>query len=466
MYGMILIEPEGGLRPAKEFYVMQGELYTDGSATGHRSFDISGMSSGRSPTDVVLNGSRMALANNPMKVSVGDDVRVFFGVGGPNLTSSFREIGGVWDRVYPEGATDRSPHRDAQIAAVPPGGSAMVEFKARVPAKYIFVDRAFSRFAKGNAAIMIAEGDEQPHIFRTGKLDQRQEAEAARSMVSVPAPVAPVAWAVDIHQSPTAVGVPVGKRGPSTLKFALEAIEQEGILDPIKKTTFTYWTYNGKVPGPMLRARVGDTIEVTLKNNKSSTGTHNIDLGGVWGQGGGAAATVVAPGEEKSFVFKAMNPGLYVYHDATPIIPQRISSGMYGMILIEPEGGLPRVDKEFYVMQGDIYTDAAATGHRSFDIHSLLAERPTDVVMNGSRMALAYDPMRVKVGDNVRIFFGVGGPNLPSSFRATDTVWDKVWNTGISGAPLLNVQTAVVHPGGSAMVEFKARVQELVPVEN
>lgn len=267
-----------------------------------------------------------------------------------------------------------------------------------------------------------------------------------------------IAGAVDIWQDPTAVGEPVGKRGPKTLKMYLETVELEGILDPAKKTTFTYWTYNSKVPGPMLRARVGDTIEVTMHNRKDSTVTHNVDLHAVWGQGGGAAATVAAPGETKSFVFKALNPGLYVYHCATPIIPQHISSGMYGLILIEPAGGLPKVDKEFYMMQGEIYTDGAATGHRSFDVPSMLAEHPTDVVMNGSRMALANNPMKVKVGDNVRVFFGVGGPNLASAYHAIGTVFDKVWNEGTTGAPLRDIQTTMVPPGGSAMVEFKARV--------
>ena len=265
---------------------------------------------------------------------------------------------------------------------------------------------------------------------------------------------------MDIHQEPTAVGTPVGKRKPTTLKMELEAVELEGILDPAKKTTFTYWTYNSKVPGPMLRARVGDTIEVTLSNRKNSTVTHNVDLHAVWGQGGGAAATVVAPGESKSFVFKAMNPGLYVYHCATPIIPQHISSGMYGLILIEPAGGLPKVDKEFYMMQGEIYTDGAATGHRAFDVPSLLAEHPTDVVINGSRMALANNPMKVKVGDNVRVFFGVGGPNLTSAFHAIGTVYDKVFPEGDLDPKHVhnNIQTTVVPPGGSTMVEFKARV--------
>ena len=277
--------------------------------------------------------------------------------------------------------------------------------------------------------------------------------------VAATAPVA-IAGAVDIWQDPTAVGTPVGKRGPTTVKMSLEAQELEGILDPAKKTTFTYWTFNGKVPGPMLRARVGDTIEVTMSNRKDSSVTHNVDLHAVWGQGGGAAATVVAPGESKSFVFKAQNPGLFVYHCATPIIPQHISSGMYGLILIEPAGGLPKVDKEVYLMQGDIYTDGAATGHRAFDVPSMLAEHPTDVVFNGSRMALANNPMHVKVGDEVRVFFGVGGPNLTSAFHAIGTIWDKVYPEGALSEKEVhhNVQTTVVPPGGAAMVEFKARV--------
>ncbi len=265
--------------------------------------------------------------------------------------------------------------------------------------------------------------------------------------------------AVSIVQDPNAVGTPVGKRGPTNVKFTLEAIELEGILDAAAKTTYTYWTFNGKVPGPMIRGRVGDTFEITMKNAKNSSMIHNVDLHAVWGQGGGAALTNVAPGEEKSFVFKALNPGLYVYHCATPVIPQHISSGMYGLILIEPEGGLPKVDKEFYVMQGDIYADGAGP-HKDFSLDKMLAEQPTHVVMNGSAAALAGNPMKAKVGDNIRIFFGVGGPNLTSAFHAIGTVFDKVWAEGSSTkAPTeTDIQTTVVPPGGSVMVEFKARV--------
>ena len=274
-------------------------------------------------------------------------------------------------------------------------------------------------------------------------------------------PAASSAWAqeaVSVVQDPTAVGTPVGKRGPTTVKFHLEAQEVKGILNAADKTTYTYWTFNGKVPGPFLRARVGDTIEVTLKNNSSSQMIHNVDLHAVWGQGGGAEATKVAPGEEKSFVFKAVQAGLFVYHCATPVIPQHISSGMYGMILIEPEGGLHKVDREFYIMQGDMYTEGSGN-HKDFSLDKLLAEQPTHVFMNGSAAALATNPMKAKVGENVRIFFGVGGPNLTSSFHAIGTIFDKVYNqASLTSPPLTDVQTTLVPPGGATMVEMKMRV--------
>ncbi len=265
--------------------------------------------------------------------------------------------------------------------------------------------------------------------------------------------------AVSIVQDPNAVGTPVGKRGPTNVKFTLEAVEVVGVLDAAAKTTFTYWTFNGKVPGPMIRGRVGDTFEITMKNAKTSSLIHNVDLHAVWGQGGGAALTSVAPGEEKSFVFKAVNPGLFVYHCATTVIPQHISSGMYGLILIEPEGGLPKVDKEFYVMQGDIYTEGAGP-HKDFSMEKMMAEQPTNVVMNGSNAALAGAPMKAKVGDNIRIFFGVGGPNLTSGFHAIGTVFDKVYPEAAIDEKSVhhNVQTTVVPPGGAVMVEMKLRV--------
>src|SRR5262245_48417166 len=160
--------------------------------------------------------------------------------------------------------------------------------------------------------------------------------------------------AASVAMDPNSVPAPIGKRAPQTVKYRIETAELVGKLDD--GTSFTYWTFGRKVPGPMLRVKVGDTVDFTLANAKDSKMVHSIDFHATTGPGGGAAFLQVPPGAEKTISFKALNPGLYVYHCATPSVPEHISAGMYGMILIEPEGGLPKVDKEFYVMQGDIYT--------------------------------------------------------------------------------------------------------------
>ena len=161
------------------------------------------------------------------------------------------------------------------------------------------------------------------------------------------APAAAAPAVADIVRDPADLPGPIGPRGPQTVKIHFDTIEVTGQLDD--GTTYRYWTFNNQVPGPFVRVRVGDTVEVTLKNADDSVMMHNIDFHAVTGPGGGAAATMAAPGETKGFTFKALNPGLYVYHCATPTVAQHIANGMYGLILVEPEGGLPTVDHEFYV---------------------------------------------------------------------------------------------------------------------
>ena len=271
---------------------------------------------------------------------------------------------------------------------------------------------------------------------------------------------APVAKGLDISQSPMAVGKPVGTRGPKKLKVDLETTEITGQL--ADGTTYKYWTFNNKVPGPFIRVRVGDTVEVNMANAKDSHMIHSVDFHAVTGPGGGAAVTQAAPGSTKSFTFKALNPGLYVYHCATPMVAQHISNGMYGMILVEPEGGLAKVDREFYVMQGELYTAQrhGTTGEAEFSLEKLLNEQPEHLMFNGSHDALTKTHrMEAKVGETVRIFFGVGGPNLTSSFHVIGEVFDRVYSQAdLTSPPAKNVQTTTVAPGGATMVEFKVEV--------
>jgi len=267
--------------------------------------------------------------------------------------------------------------------------------------------------------------------------------------------------AVDITRDPTDIPAPIGKRGPEAIRVDLETIELSGKL--ADGTTYKYWTFNGKVPGPFIRIRVGDTVEVHLKNLTENLMTHSVDFHAVTGPGGGAVATQTQPGSETMFTFKAINPGLYVYHCATPMVADHIANGMYGLILVDPEGGLPAVDREFYVMQGEIYTAQpfGTSGALLDDTIKLINETPEYFVFNGAALALASDEhaLKANVGETVRIFFGVGGPNFISSFHVIGEIFDRVYDQASLTSPALtNVQTTLVPPGGATMVEFKLEV--------
>ena len=265
---------------------------------------------------------------------------------------------------------------------------------------------------------------------------------------------------VDVVRAPTDLPPPLVAREPQHITIDLETKEVTGQLN--EGTSYRYWTFDGQVPGPFVRVRVGDTVEVHLTNAEDSAMMHNIDFHAVTGPGGGARATEVAPGETKGFMFKALNPGLYVYHCATPVHAQHISNGMYGLILVEPAGGLPKVDHEFYVMQGEIYTEQpfGTKGDATESYDKLINERPEYYVFNGAVGALSSQkPLKAKVGETIRIYFGVGGPNATSSFHLIGEIFDKVYDlASLTGAPLTDVQTVTVPPGGAAAVDVTLQV--------
>jgi len=267
--------------------------------------------------------------------------------------------------------------------------------------------------------------------------------------------------AVDIARDPADVPPAVGDRPPQIVKVSLVAQELEGKLDAAMKSTYLYWTFNGKVPGPMIRARQGDTVELTLKNEGHLV-SHSIDLHAVLGPGGGMGVSEAKQGESRTFTFKAMLPGVYVYHCGTDLAPQHIANGMYGLIVVEPPGGLPRVDREFYIMQGEIYTteDMGGEGHQKMSLPKLLNERPEYFVFNGTTGGASGEHvMHAKVGDSVRIYFGVGGPNVISSPHIIGEILDRVYPEGsFTSPPITTVQTTIVPPGGATVLELKPLV--------
>jgi nitrite reductase (NO-forming) len=144
------------------------------------------------------------------------------------------------------------------------------------------------------------------------------------------------------------------------------------------------------------------------------------------------------------------------------MVAHHIANGMYGLIFVEPEGGLPKVDHEFYVMQGEIYTEAkfGMHGSQEFSVDKLLHEQPEYIEFNGAVGALTQQhPMHVKVGDTVRIFVGDGGPNFTSSFHVIGEIFDHVYTWGgVLSPPAQGVQTVTVPAGGAVIVDFKVDV--------
>lgn len=263
--------------------------------------------------------------------------------------------------------------------------------------------------------------------------------------------------AADIVRDPGDLPGPIGNRSPQVVRVDLETVELVGRLDD--GTTYTYWTFNSKVPGPFVRVKVGDTVEVHLTNPAGSVMAHSVDFHAATGPGGGAHYTQTDPGNETVVTFTALKPGIFVYHCATPSVAHHITSGMYGLILVEPEGGLPQVDREFYVMQGELYTvePFGTQGEMEMDYDKLISERPEYFLFNGSVGSLTKThPLYASVGETVRIFFGVGGPNYTSSFHVIGEIFDSVYAFGsITSPPLKDVQTVTVAPGGATVVDFK-----------
>lgn len=262
-------------------------------------------------------------------------------------------------------------------------------------------------------------------------------------------------WAVTTQ--PPEVPPPVNRDYPARVIVEMEVLELD--MEISEGVSYTFWTFGGTVPGSFIRVRQGDTVEIHLRNHPDSKMPHNVDLHAVTGPGGGATSSFTAPGRESQFSFKALNAGLYVYHCATAPVGMHVANGMYGLILVEPPEGLPPVDREYYVMQGDFYTVGKyrEKGHQPFDMQKAIEENATYVLFNGSEGALLGDnTLHANVGEMVRLFVGNGGPNLVSSFHVIGEIFDRVYFEGGSRYQE-NIQTTLIPAGGSAITEFRTQ---------
>lgn len=282
-------------------------------------------------------------------------------------------------------------------------------------------------------------------------------------------PVADLAEAdsSEVHAT-YAPAVPPAADRTEQRRFTVELEVLEGVcpLDPANDVSTLMWGYrvNGDdvscgSPGPVLRGRVGDIAHIVLTNPASNELAHNIDFHAVAGQGGGAEALTVLPGETASIEARLLYPGAFMYHCAFGDVPHHIIRGMYGMFIVDPETPLPPADHEWAVMQSEWYVgDPDDDGLVDVDREALLAEEPAYVTFNGRTDALVGDnALQMAVGERARIYMVNEGLNLDSNFHPIGSHWDAVWPeaaTHESNAPLRGSQSTLVVAGGGTVVDL------------
>jgi nitrite reductase (NO-forming) len=250
---------------------------------------------------------------------------------------------------------------------------------------------------------------------------------------------------------------PITRTQPATVVVNLEASEWVGPISD--DNNYEFWGVNGMVPGPMIRVMVGDTVEVNLKNKKDSKQSHNLDFHKATD---GAALVNAEPGKEAKITFKATKQGVFVYQSSTaaPANIQHLLSGMYGLISVEPAGGLKPVEKEFYVMQSEFYMkDGKKNDTLVFSNDKVKEADASYIVHNGHMTALVKIPLRSKVGETTRWFYGNAGVNFDSSWHVIGEMLDRVWPAGdMSKAPIEHIQSTLVPPGEATIGEFKGEM--------
>ncbi len=276
----------------------------------------------------------------------------------------------------------------------------------------------------------------------------------------------------NVVKDPTEVPEPINRKNNKHLSFDLHVLEVLTDIDGSGNKAWV-WTFNGTVPGPMIRVMEGDTVTVNVINDAENVEPHSVDLHAVVGPGGGAVVTESLPGETKSVTFKATRQGTYIYHCAAEGKAwEHVGYGMFGLIVVEPKGGLPLVDKEFYIGQFEWYhnnlpgTEDVSHGLPSntlmLDEAQASTEQPNFYSFNGHKTALFDDnkkgnAMNVNQGDKVRFFFVNGGPNKGSNWHIIGTIFDKVYQ-GHFDDYLRNQETEYVPPASAAMFELTAEV--------
>ena len=263
-----------------------------------------------------------------------------------------------------------------------------------------------------------------------------------------------------IPRDPAAPPLMTGKVHDITLTV------EEKLMTVAKGYSQMVWTFNGSVPGPVIRVKVGDTVRVHLVNPATNALSHSVDFHAsqvAWND----EMTSIKPGEDKMYIWKAEYAGVWMYHCGTSPALHHIANGMYGMVIVEPAAGLPKVDKEFAIVQSEWYLGAQG---QPTDLTKAAAGNPAPdfVLFNGVANQYKDNPIKVGTGERVRIFILNAGPNIDSSFHIVGTIFDTVikegvwlqrFNDGNWGS-----QAVDLAPAQGAMIEFMTAEDGLYPM--
>lgn len=244
-----------------------------------------------------------------------------------------------------------------------------------------------------------------------------------------------------------------------TVKVTMHAVEADLPFDN-KGNTYRAWTFDGKVPGPVVRVTEGDTVEFTLINDKESKNSHSMDFHA-------ARLDVVEdfdsikPGETKKYTFTADHPGVFFYHCGSDPMIQHIARGMFGVIIVDPKdsNALPKADREYILIQSEYYANPD-------DKKIMMDNDWTNIMFNGG--VFKYDPvhdseatrwLQARPGERVRVYFANAGPNEFSSLHPIAGIWDRVYPSGNPKNVMYGMQTYVVGPGDAVTLDLISPVE-------
>ena len=246
----------------------------------------------------------------------------------------------------------------------------------------------------------------------------------------------------------------------------IDLVITESKMTVAKGFVQTVWTFGGTVPGPVIRVTVGDTIRIHLKNPATNQLPHSVDFHAsqvAWND----EMTSINPGEEKLYEWTADYAGVWMYHCGTSPALHHIANGMFGMVIVEPKGGLPKVDKEFALVQSEWYLGPQGE-ITNLEKASAGAPAPDFVVFNGVASQYVDAPLKVETGERVRIFVLDAGPSIDSSFHIVGTIFDTVTKEGIhlvkGNEGTWGSQAMDLSPAQGGIVEFTTAEDGLYPI--